>query len=45
MMMHTEVGVMWLGAKECRHPLEAGKDKEWIFPWNLSGDSAFDFVF
>ena len=45
MMMQAEVGVMCPGAKQCRPPLEAEKDKEWIFPWNLQKELSFRFCF
>ena len=37
--MKEESEMMWPSAKECLKPLEAGRSKEWIVPWNIPADT------
>lgn len=41
-MLALKIRMMWPEAKECRHPLEARRGKEWILLKNLWRDCSPD---
>lgn len=43
LITEPEIGDVWIQAKECWQPLEAGREKKKISPWSLQNVPALDF--